>query len=125
MRHPVGDGWVDCVLRNVPFDSDVVVVSLFVRQPAALAAHLVGGLPSAGDHLADAPHRLRIGPHDADGAQVVEDILGGDGFAPDATFGESYVLGQVLVQMVADHQHVEVLVECVDGIGPRRIRRAG
>ena len=35
----------------------------------ALPAHLVGGLPGAGDHLADAPHRLRVGAHHRDRAR--------------------------------------------------------
>ena len=53
----------------------------------------------------------------ADRAQVVEDVFGGDGLAADAALGEGDVLGQILVQVMADHQHVQVLVERVDGVG--------
>ena len=39
----------------------------------------------------------------------------------DAALGEGHVLGDAGVQVVADHQHVEVLVERVDGERPRRV----
>ena len=37
-----------------------------------------------------------------------------DGLATDARLGELHVLDDVLVEMVADHEHVEVLVHRVD-----------
>ncbi len=48
-------------------------------------------------------------------------ILGGDGRRPDAAFGEREILGHRRVEVMADHQHVEVLVERVDGVRPRRV----
>ena len=88
-------------------------------------AHLVRRLPRAADHLADAAHRLAVARHHADRAEIVQDVLGRDRLAADAALGERDVLGDVLVEVMADHQHVEVLVERVDRVGPRRIRRAG
>ena len=41
----------------------------------------------------------------------------------DAALGEGDVLGDLRVEVMADHQHVEMLVERVDGVGPRRIGR--
>jgi hypothetical protein len=67
--------------------------------------------------FADPAHGLRVGRHHRDRAEVVQDVLGGDGLAPDARFGEGHVLGDRRVEVVADHQHVEVLVERVDGVG--------
>ena len=95
------------------------------RQAAALLAHLVGRLPGARDDFADAAHRLGVGTDDADRAEVVQNVLGRDRFAADAAFGEGHVLGQILVEMMADHQHVEMLVERVDGVGPRGIGGTG
>jgi hypothetical protein len=64
---------------------------------AARAARFIlcGRLPRAAEHLADAPHRLAVARDDRDGAQVVEDVLGGDGLAADAALGEGDVLGIV------------------------------
>ena len=42
---------------------------------------------------------------------------------PDAALGEREVLGHARVEVVADHQHVEVLVDGVDGVRPRRVGR--
>jgi hypothetical protein len=53
-------------------------------QRAALQLHLVRGLPGADQHFADAAHGLRIGRHHREGAEVVQDVFGGDGLAPDA-----------------------------------------
>ena len=41
----------------------------------------------------------------------------------DAALGEGQVLGDRRVEVVAHHQHVEVLVERVDGVGHRRVGR--
>ena len=94
-------------------------------ERAALCLHFVGGLPGAGDHFADPAHRLRVGADDADRPQVVKDVFGGDRFAANPAFREGDILGQVRVEMMADHQHVEMLVERVDGVGTRRIGGTG
>ena len=53
----------------------------------------------------------------------MEDVLRGDGLAADAAFRERHVLRDARVQMVAHHEHVEMLVEGVDGERPRRVGR--
>ena len=42
-----------------------------------------GRLPGAADHLADPPHRLRVGGHHADRTQIVQHVLRSDGLGPD------------------------------------------
>jgi hypothetical protein len=74
-------------------------------------------LPRPAHDFADASHRLAIARHHADRAKIVQHILGGDRLATDAAFGKRDVLGDVLVEVMAHHQHVEVLIECVDGEG--------
>jgi hypothetical protein len=54
--------------------------ALFLQR-AALHLHLVRGLPGADDHFADAAHGLRVRRHHREGAEVVQDVLGGDGLA--------------------------------------------
>ena len=44
--------------------------------------------------------------------------------AANPALGERHVLGHVGVEVMAHHQHVEVLVQRVDREGPRRVRRA-
>jgi hypothetical protein len=46
-----------------------------------------------------------------------------DGLAADARFGKRHVLGDRGIQVMAHHQHVQVLVQRVDRVGPRRIGR--
>jgi len=53
----------------------------------------------------------------------VENILGGDGLAADAALGEGDILDDVRIEMVAHHQHVQMLVERVHRVGPRRVGR--
>ena len=114
---------VDRVLRDVAADAAGCRARARVaRQRAARRLHLVRGLPRARDHLADAAHRLRVGRHHADRAEIVQHVLGRDRLRPDARFGERDVLGHLRIQVMADHQHVEVLVERVHRVRHRRIR---
>src|SRR4051794_17671056 len=81
------------------------------RAPAAL--HHVRGLPGAHPDLADPAHRRRVRADHRDGPEVVQQVLRGDRRRPDAALGEGEVLRDAGVQVVADHEHVEVLVQGV------------
>src|SRR5206468_166814 len=105
------------VLRDITFDAEVVAGAALPRQAAALLFHFVGRLPGAGDDFADAAHGLRIRAHHADRAEVVEDVLGRDGFATDAALCEGDVLWQTGIEVVADHQHVQVFVDGIHRVG--------
>jgi hypothetical protein len=67
---------------------------------------------------------LAIARDDRQRSDVVEDVLGGDGLATDAALGERDVLGNLAIEVVTHHQHVEMLVERVDRVWTRRVRRA-
>ncbi len=101
----------------------VVVARRIARQRPALHFHLVRGLPGARDHFADAPHGLRIARHHADDAEIVQDVFGRDGLLPDAAFGERDVFGNLWIQMMADHQHVQMLGDGVHRQRPRGVGR--
>ena len=47
-------------------------------------------------------------------AEIVQDVLGRDGLPADAAFGEGDILGDRRIEVMAHHQHVEMLVERVD-----------
>ena len=115
------DGRVDGVFRDIAFHPLIVVVARLLWQAATLHLHLVRRLPGADDHLADPAHGLAVGRDDREGPHVMQDILGGDGLAPDPAFGKGHILGDRLVEMVADHQHVEMLFQRVHRIGPCRV----
>ena len=55
----------------------------------------------------------------------MQNVLGGDRLLADAAFGEGEVLGNAPVEVMADHEHVEMLVERVLRIGPRRVGGRG
>ena len=117
------DSRVDGVFGDIAANPEIVVVSGFFRQTTTLFPHLVGGLPGADDHLADPAHGLTVAGDDRKGAHVMQDVLGGDGFAPDTAFGKGHVLGDRLVEVVTDHQHVEMFFERVHREGPGRVGR--
>ncbi len=122
MGDAMGDGRVDGVLGDVAFGAQVVGAQVFVfRQQAALLFHLVGGLPGAAHHFAHPAHGLGVGGDHGDHAHVLQDVLGGDGLAADAGVGEGDVFRDVRVQVVAHHQHVQVFVDGVHGVGPCRV----
>ena len=55
----------------------------------------------------------------------MQHIFGSDCFPANAGFGKGHVFGDIRIEVVANHQHVEMLVDSVDGIGQRRICGGG
>jgi hypothetical protein len=113
----VRNGGVDGVLGHVALDARVVVAGGVALQAAALHLHLVRGLPGAQDDFAHAAHGLAVAAHHADGAQVVQDVFGGDGLLADAAFGKGQVFGNAGIEVVAHHEHVHMLVQRVVRVG--------
>lgn len=116
---------VDGVLGDVSLDAEVVSschkgVEGHVMDMSSDLLHTVSQHPGPSNHLANTAHGLGVTADHTDRAHVVQAALGRDGLATDTTFSKVHVLGQVLIQMVADHQHVDVLVESVLGEGQSR-----
>ena len=78
-------------------------------------------LPGADRHFADTAHRLAVGGNDREGAEIVKNVFGSDRLLANAAFGKGDVLGDPRIEMMADHQHIEMLGDGIDGIGPGRI----
>jgi hypothetical protein len=58
----------------------------------ALRLHFMRSLPGTDHHFADSAHGLRIRGNHRKRPQVLQDVLGGDGFAADARFAENFKL---------------------------------
>ena len=122
----VGDGRVDRVLGDVALQACVVVAPAVPAQGAPLHLHLVGRLEGADDHLPDPAHRLGVAGDDAE-------------MAPRSWRMSSAAIvsrrmrirrrprppGCCGIEVVAHHQHVEVLLQRVERVGPRGLVRAG
>src|SRR5271154_1718535 len=115
----MGDGGVDGVLGDVAFGAGVVVAGGVFGERAALCFHFVGGLPGTEHDFAYAAHGLRVAGDHADDAHIVKNVFGGDGLGADAAFCEGHIFGDLRIEMMADHEHVEMFGDGVDGEGAR------
>ena len=118
MGDAVGAGGVDGVFGEVAEGAEIVGgAARGAVDGAELGFHFVSSLPGASNDFADAAHGLAVAGHHGNGAEVVEKVLGGDRFRADAGFGKGDVFGNAGVEVVAHHEHVEVLVDGIDGEG--------
>ncbi|MNT10970.1 hypothetical protein D3C72_1458260 [compost metagenome] len=83
------------------------------------------GLPGTQDHLAHTTHGLAVGAEHADGANVVQDVFRRNGLLADAAFGKGQIFGNACIQVVADHEHVHMLIQRIDRIGARGVGGTG
>ena len=119
----MGDGRVDRIFCDITFHAEVIVfMTGILRQSAALILHFACGLPRTGDDLTDTAHRLGVGTHHTENTHIVQNILCGDRLRADTGIRERNVLRDVLVEVVAYHQHVKMLIKCVDSVRHCRIR---
>ena len=126
VRHAMGDGRVDRVLGDVAADAQVVVLAASSPASRPRCSFILCAVCQV--RVITSPTRpmawlslemMQMAP------EVVQDILGGDGLAADAALGEGDVLGDVLVEVVTHHEHVEVLVEGVHRQRSRGVGAAG
>ena len=110
MADAVRNGGVDGKLGNIAFHAGVVIAICVARQLAALNFHFVSSLPATQNHFAHAAHGLAVRAEHADGAKIVQDVFGGNGFFANATFCKGQVFGNGRVKVMTDHQHVNVFV---------------
>ena len=116
MANAVCNGRVDAELGDVALHACVVIAFSIAWQFTALYFHFVRRLPAAQNHFTHTAHGLAVGAEHADGAQVMQDVFGGNGFFADAAFCKCQVFCNGRVEVMADHQHVDVFVQCVDGV---------
>ena len=85
-------------------------------EAAALHFHFVGCLPSARDHLADSSHCLGIGRNHRECAEVMQNIFRRDGFTANTGFRKRDIFRNGGVEMVTNHQHIEMLIDRIHGV---------
>ena len=117
------DGRVDGVLGDIALRTKIVMFGRITLERATLHFHLVRCLPGARDHLADAPHCLRVRRDHRKSAEVMKDILCSNSFTANPGLGEGNILGDARIEMMAHHEHIQMFIYGVDGVGPRRVRR--
>ena len=117
MGHAMGDCRVDSVFRHIAARAHIVIVASFFGQCPALLFHFICSLPSTDNHLTNAPHCLTVRSNDAEGPHIVQNILSRDGFTANTAFCKGDVFWNGFVEMMTDHQHVEMFFYCVDGKG--------
>ena len=100
-------------------------MAFILRKGSTLPFHLAGGLPGAGDDFSHTSHSLRVRAHHAEDAHVMENIFCGNGFRTDPGICKSYVFWDPLIQMVANHQHVQMLIQSIYCIRHGRVSRRG
>ena len=61
------------------------------------------------DDFTDTSHGLRIARHHAKHAQVMQDIFGSNRLGANPALREGYILRYLRIQMVAHHEHIQVL----------------
>lgn len=114
MTHTLSNGWVDGVLAHISLHAEVISPCAFVFfQGTALDFVLVSRVPGSHNDFAAASHGLRVRGHHADSSKIVQHVLSSNSLSTNTGFSKRYVFGDVFGEMVADHQHVEMLVECV------------
>src|SRR5690606_1857161 len=111
----VCDCWIDGVLCNISFNPEIIRISLTIfREASTLYLHFVCNLPSSAYYFSNTAHGLRIRSKHGYGAHIMQYIFSGNGLFSDTARGECYILIYTFVQMVADHQHIEVLIHGVN-----------
>ena len=115
----MSDCWIDCIFGDIALHTHIVIFTSFFGQASTLYFHLMRSLPRPNDNLANTSHCLTIRCNDRKRAHIMQNILSRDRLTPDATLGKGYILWNRFIQMVTDHQHIEMFFQRVDGIGAR------
>ena len=121
----LGDGRVDRVLGDIATCPVVVGAAVAGQGAAPLASSRARSARCAGSTSPTRPmaweseEMIEMAPRSCRMSSAR------DGGGPDPGLGEGEVLGHGRVEVVADHQHVEVFLDGVDGVRPGRVGGAG
>lgn len=120
--HSLSNRWVDGVFADITLHPEIIRTSVLIfLQCAALHFILVCCIPCSENDLATTTHGLRIGRHHADRSQIMKDIFCSNGFGTNTGFGECDIFWNVFGQVMADHQHVKMLVQRIPSIRSRGV----
>mmetsp|Transcript_24303 Transcript_24303/g.37461 ORF Transcript_24303/g.37461 Transcript_24303/m.37461 type:complete len:405 (+) Transcript_24303:486-1700(+) len=97
---------------------------LILLQLTTLHLHLMRRLPRTRNHLTHATHRLRIARNNGDRPHIVQNILGSNRLPTNARLRKGHILLKRLIQMMTHHEHIQMLIDGIGSIRPRRIGTA-
>ena len=118
------NGWIDGIFCNIAFYTEIVISFSFVfRKGPPLIFHFAGCLPGTCDNFSYTSHCLGIGTHHTENSHVVKNVFRCNGLRTDTGVCKSHVLRNFFVQMVAYHQHVQMLVQRIYRIRHGRVCR--
>jgi len=111
---------VDSILGDIALNTEVVCcrqkhVGSVVLDMTPDLLHPIRQHPRPTHHFANSTHRLGITANHTDSTHVMKAALGGNGFSTDSTLCKMNVFGQVFIQVMTDHQHVNMFVQRVLG----------
>ena len=112
---------INGIFAYITLNAVIVILLTIRRQRPALNLHFMCRLPGPDDDFTHPPHSLGIGGQHRKGAQIMQNIFSRNGFPTNAAFGKRNIFGNTGVKMVAHHQHIQMLINCIHGIGPGRI----
>ncbi len=118
----VGDGRANGIFGHIAARPVIVCQRIAWQRPTQLL-HSVCRLPGPHDDLTDTAHRLRIGRHDRECANIMQHIFSGDRASPYAAFGKGKIIGDLGIQMVRHHNHVQMLIHRIAGKRTGRVGR--
>lgn len=126
MAYSLSQCRVDRVLADVALDTVVVRLSpLILGERSSLKLVLMSSSPRACQNLSRPPHSLRIGRHNTDCSNIMQNVLCRDGLFSDAVLEEGGVIGVVPGKTMAVGSHINVLVNRVCRERHGRSRAAG
>src|SRR5262249_11132828 len=97
---------INGIYCTVALHSLIVVLALLLWSTPTSTFHFVSSLPGAQNHRSDSAHGLCIRAHHANGAQVVQDILGSNGLRTDTRFCKRDIFRQAGIEVMTDHEHI-------------------
>ena len=112
---------INRIFGDIALHTHIVIFAGFLGQTSALYFHLVRSLPCPNNNLANTSHCLTIRCNDRKRAHIMQNILSRNRLAPDTTLCKGHILRNRFIQMVTDHQHIEMFFQRVDGIRARRV----
>ena len=114
LGNTVCDCRIDGIFGDITFYTEVVIVmSCIFRKCTSLIFHLTCCLPGTCDNLTYTSHSLRVRAHHTEDTHIMKNILCCDCLRTDSGICKCNIFRNSLVKVMADHQHIQMLIQSV------------